>query len=276
MFISRNICAIILGLLLLSCGKKQEVHTAAESPSEPDLAGVLVDTEDNTGEKDVYSADTEDNKDDNSEMRKVLETYQWRLPIDEWSALKFTGNNYRLGRYGEGGEPFCYGTYEIDGLRIKINYPDNIEEWNLKYEFNQRIFEWMFPSENAAEFIYDEDYVDFYVTSCLRNGDKVLKNPALGSPAGEKYMLDGIEVIKYNERESHIIVLENLRMRERPDINAPTVDLYVYLTGFDKSFKGHILHRDSLNSFDAITIKEDTINGITAPWYHVSVVLGEV
>ena len=274
MRINRTAMAIFLGLLVIACGKKQDVQ------DKPDLAVFSIDVADN---EDAPFTDSEDTI---PEIREVLETYIWSLPIAELMAIEFRENRYSLRHFAPGGQSFCWGSYEIDGLRVRLNFPDMIDKQLLGLEPNQgffdwmipyqRAYEWLFPGEDTIEFIFDADYVDFYVASGLRYGDEILRNYALRSPDGEKYVLDGIEVIKYDGRTNHIIVRENLRMREGPSINFPTVNLDVYIVGLDKEFSGYLLYKNSVNSFDAVTIKKDIIGGIEAPWYRVNVMLDEI
>ena len=238
---NRGVAIVFLGVLVFSFGGKLTAHEGAGSA-----------------------------------MREALETHRWHLPFNEFSAIRFYDATYSLGGFGQGWEEFCFGRYEIDGDRVRIYYPDIISEWNLKYEFYQRIFEWMFPNGGDAVFVFDEDYVDFDVHSRLINGDRILKNYFLRSPAGEEYVLDGVPVIKYDKREDYVVMLANLRMRAGPGVSSPTVDLRVYFSDLNREISGHILHRNSINSFDAVTVHEDVIDGIRAPWYRVNVILDEV
>jgi hypothetical protein len=43
-----------------------------------------------------------------------------------------------------------------------------------------------------------------------------------------------------------------------------------------RSVTSNIVYTDDVYSFDAKTIKTDTIDGITAPWYRISIILDEV
>jgi hypothetical protein len=208
---------------------------------------------------------------------EVLEKYRWTLPIDEWAAIKFLDNTYLLGRFGEGGEPFCKGIYEINKDEVIIYYPDEIIDWIYAYDSSKKNIRMDVWRKERVIFIYNNKYIDFYVSGCLKSDDKILKNSFLSSPVGNKYVLDGIDVLKYDYMKSHIVILENLRMRELPSLDSKTENLTIYFIGADnKKIVGDITFKNSIHSFDAITVEKDTIDGITAPWYRISVILNEV
>jgi hypothetical protein len=209
-------------------------------------------------------------------INDIVKIYRWSIPITEFAAVKFHNDNiYSLGQFGEGPGPFCRGTYKVMNNKIIMDYPFEIEEWLFVYEVSKKILDWVFEQNKTATFFYEHDYIDFYVRTCLRNGNKILKNHSIESPAGHIYNLDGVDVMKYDNHKSHVIITENLRMREKPSISAETVNLSVYLFWKSVTIKGNITHKNAIHGFDAITVRKDTIDGITAPWYRITVVLDE-
>jgi hypothetical protein len=204
------------------------------------------------------------------EISDIIKTHQWRLPIED-SVIRFLDNNtYKLGHPMWDGF-FCSGTYELDNHDIKIYYPNNLSGYNnenpLSYQKN--VLDWMFSNNKMVVFTYDAAYIDFYTYTCLRNGTKILRNFRYTSPYGQEYELEGVKVIKYNDDISTIVTTDNVRMREFPDINAKTKNVPVYIQSESRDLNGNILYKNSVNLFNAKTVKEDTIDGITAPWYHV-------
>jgi hypothetical protein len=200
----------------------------------------------------------------------ILKTDYWDLSLES-SVIRFSDDHYALGHPFHDGY-FCRGEYNVSGNTVRIYYPKDLAGNILSYQNN--VLEYVFEGKEFVEYSYDSDYIDFSVSSCLRHNEKILRNYAWRSPFGEKYSLNGIDVIKYNEMTDAILVSENLRMRAYPDIAARTVTLTRYLHGPEQEITGNILYEGSINNFNAITVKRDTIDGITAPWYHVSVDLG--
>jgi hypothetical protein len=228
-----------------------------------------------------FSKDAIENGIDLNDIRTVLTIYRWTTEF-EVSHISFEPDNtYRLFTAPEGAG-FGSGTYHVEGNTITVNYPSETELWKGLPETTMK---WLFADRNPLVLAYDKEYRDFRVLTCLRFEDKMLKNYAIESPFDEEYELDGFEVVKYREREreSRVLVLENLRMRELPEITADTVTLEreIYVTDADtgyyvaKSFASDIVYAHTVETFDAKTVKTDTIDGITAPWYRLRIVLND-
>jgi hypothetical protein len=65
--------------------------------------------------------------------------------------------------------------------------------------------------------------------------------------------------------------LENLRLRRLPEINAPMVNVYYenYPEELGISIPSSIIPKNYIVKFNAVTVKKDRIDGITAPWYRI-------
>ena len=205
------------------------------------------------------------------ERTNPLQDTTWSFPIDSIAYLKFTDRHYDI-IFSVGGH-FCRGDYIFSGNKLTLYYP-NLDQ--LLFERSGNLLNWLFQGSSQTTFTYDPEYIDFDYVSSLRDGSRLLRNMSNPSPSDQKYRLSGVDVIKYDIKQSMVLILDNLRMREHPDINAATVTLTRYLVGPDESFTSHLVHKNSFHSFDAKTVKEDTIDGITAPWYRIIVILGEV
>ena len=93
-------------------------------------------------------------------------------------------------------------------------------------------------------------------------------------PAYAKINYEGTDCIRYPwnndgiDRE-YIVILENLKLRKYPSLKSPPVTVY----GIDEDNVGYFYGNRSIALagqtcvIRAKTIKEDTIDGITAPWY---------
>jgi hypothetical protein len=210
---------------------------------------------------------------------KSLTVYRWTTAIGN-SHISFGLDNTYLLFTAPEGDWFGEGLYRVEGDTFTLDYPFKMQLWE---GLPEATIKWLFNETASTALIYDKEYRDFDVLTCLRLGNKILKNYANESPFGEEYVLGGFQVVKYNERENSVLVLENLRMRKYPETSADPVTLNQWVevlaeTGAYTSnfFISDVVYAGSVNRFDAKTVKMDTIDGITAPWYRISIILGDV
>ena len=90
------------------------------------------------------------------------------------------------------------------------------------------------------------------------------------SPAGQVYTYKGEDVIKYpkdpDDLDAEYYTTANVRMRYYPDVEAAEVAISFLDDDFQSSTERTIIYKDTrINAF-AETVKQDTIDGITAPW----------
>jgi len=195
---------------------------------------------------------------------------RWCLPDEFMAHIEFSEQKYDI-IFAVGGY-FCSGDYIYNGNEVTLFYP---EVDKPPFMLGTDALNWLFQNSKQAVFVYDPNYVDFDCVSSLRNGERLLKNMSNPSPYGKIYQLQGYDVIKYNRQESMVLVLDNLRMRESPHMDSRVISLNIHLVGVDESFSTHVVHKNSINYFDAKTVKQDTIDGITAPWYRITIILDE-
>lgn len=175
------------------------------------------------------------------------------------------------------------GFYEMGGNTVKLR-PPAIKNFSL--------YEVMFPGNAEQIFIYEYDYPDFYDFGVLYNDNIVLRSHFHARPeeTSKKLILDGIEV--YKEKERYYTVTENLRLRSRPSVSQgklKTIDsaysLYralKYMYGdfeSEEDFSDYAVNSENTKSevllkgqevrIVARTANEDTIDGVTAPWYYI-------
>jgi hypothetical protein len=92
-----------------------------------------------------------------------------------------------------------------------------------------------------------------------------------------------MNVIKCNSYEDRVEIMENLRMREYPDVNAETVILSVSVPYFNEEGNFYqevdetknIVRAGEVYYYERKTVKKETIDGITAPWYRIEIVLND-
>jgi hypothetical protein len=223
-----------------------------------------------------YSEDAVETGMDFDNIGKILLIYRWTTEF-EYSHISFEqDDSYRLFTAPEGAG-FGAGFYRIDGYEIIMDYPYEILE--IGTDLVPKTVEWLFDGTESRVLTYDKSYRDFDVLTCLRFGDKILRNLAIKSPVGEEYELDGFRVVKYPERERYVLILENLRIRNSPEVTADTVTVSRVVDWHPskmRSVTSNIVYTDDVYSFDAKTIKTDIIDGIIAPWYRISIILDDV
>jgi hypothetical protein len=269
---------VILGVA--SCEKKtvfidESLNLAApDNSSEAETIGKSIHQPDKKLEID-YSRDAVENSMDLDDIGKALLIHWWTTEFEK-SHIDFGPDNTYLLFTAPEGDTFGWGTYRIEGDTVIVNYPSKTRLWEGLPETTMK---WLFRGMEPTVLTYDKFYRDFDVSTCLMFGDKKLINYAIESPVGEEYEIDGFQVVKYRERENSVLILENLRMRKLPEITADTVTLNRVVDWNPVKLKfaaSDIVYAGDIHSFDAKTIKTDTLDGITAPWYRITVILDDI
>jgi hypothetical protein len=285
---------LIVSLAIVSCERK-----AAQTGEPPNLTAISNSEETDATEESIHQSEVKPDIDyskDAIENGINLDNINDVLLISVWTALKRSwigfkwDNTYLLSTAPEG-DWFGEGVYRVEGNDVVLEYPFKtmLGEEGLSVD----TMEWLFEGENPTVLTYDKSYRDFNVLTCLRHGDKKLISYAIKSPVWEEYELDGFQVVKYPEQESRVLILENLKMRKFPEITADTVmlgrwmdipwdiirmnklDDTVTMYPLGISIVSDVVYTDMLASFNAKTVKKDTIDGITAPWYRLNIVLND-
>jgi hypothetical protein len=224
--------------------------------------------------------DVVQNNIDLDDLGYVLTIYNWDLDFEN-SVIDFKADGkYSLGHPMHDGY-FAYGDYEVNGNSVLMRYPYEIHDgWNATDFYGPRVLDWLFDGTEDSVLVYDKSYKTYGVVTCLRYGDKILKNYALQSPYGQEYEIDGLAVIKCNKFESMVEIKENLKMRKSPDINADAVTLTVESEYFNgegrlayRDITGNIVKEGEICNYTQKTVKQDVIDGITAPWYRIIIAL---
>ena len=159
---------------------------------------------------------------------------------------------------------FCDGTYSFSKNTIKINYPFNyIDKDNIK-----RLKDFGLNSDKASEIIIDLDNSNIFNEGAYISGKKVFWSDR-PSASYKEYIVDGVKCVKYPIR---IRIKENLKMRKTPSLKGELVhlDYYNYET---KTYieDRTVVFKDEEYKILARTVTEDTIDGITSPWYLINV-----
>jgi hypothetical protein len=214
---------------------------------------------------------------DLDDVETVLKIYNWDMGFEN-SVIDFkTHGEYLLGHHTNDGF-FAIGDYEVNGNNVLMYYPHEIQDGGDAVDFyGPRVLKWLFDGKKETVLVYDKTYKTYSVVTCLRHGDKILKNYVLQSPYGQEYEVNGLAVIKCNEFESRVEIKENLKMRKEPDVNADAVTLTVYREAIlnEEGVTSNIVRSGEQYAYDQKTVKQDTIDGITAPWYRIIVIISD-
>ena len=140
---------------------------------------------------------------------------------------------------------------------------NNIEEINL-----------IFPNKKDTYISYNPDYKDFNFKTCLENSNNNFPSKDKKSEEGQIYELDSFEVIKINKK---IVSTENMKLRVRPSsIEKEIFTEYQwpyaypnYENYYQIESESNLLLKGYICFTDAVTLKEDKIENIKSPWYHI-------
>ncbi|MBQ8384456.1 MAG: hypothetical protein IJX45_04400 [Spirochaetaceae bacterium] len=169
----------------------------------------------------------------------------------------------------------------------KFSYknPFNIDELNELFSVDD--------GNQFVDFVYDENFCTFDYKGGYRNGKVLLTDGQTKTPDGTVCYIGDIQVVK---KSGHLVPIENLKLREEPSANAQTGSInyayelwgmraeeYRHSNGFNENYilaaedfydeknELSILLAGMIKNFDAVTVEQDTIDGITAPWYRICV-----
>jgi hypothetical protein len=275
----KGLCFFLLAAVFgpLSCEKKAVWTGESPKLAASDVSEKTAATEENIRQPEV-NPETDTSQDavkkgiDFDNVGEVLLIGWWNTKFQRSHISFKTGGDYLLTTAPEG-DWFGEGVYRVEGNTIIVEYPFKTL---LTDGLSVDTMEWLFKGENPTVLTYDKSYRDFDVLTCLRFGDKILRNRRIESPVGEEYELDGFQVVKYEDRENNVLILENLRMRKLPEATADAVTLK-RIVGWEelKSVTSDIVYAGDVYGFDAKTVKTDAIDSITAPWYRLVVVLND-
>lgn len=200
-----------------------------------------------------------------------------------WVYIEFLDENQYTFCSPYGGYLHRKYNYTLVGNKLTLEYCDE----NIYY-LGQDIQPLIFPEKKDVTYEWDSKYIDFYCTGAFIHGKTIFINFATPTPVGTECILNEAKVIKQSGQEK-VVALENLRLRERPSLSAPTA--YFNYTGmmlinmystndedrqfiankinFENEIKMQILIAGLAVEYDAITSFEETIDGIQAPWYRI-------
>ena len=122
----------------------------------------------------------------------------------------------------------------------------------------------------------DPEYADFHSSGALRHeASGTIYATGVESPAGEVYSFMGADCRKHpvdGPSRRYISPDSNLRMRSTPSLSGELVVMpYNYYARSSDTYyyaaQRSVIYQDTVHLVRAVTVKEDTVDGITAPWY---------
>ncbi|MBP5601088.1 MAG: hypothetical protein J6X78_00015 [Treponema sp.] len=278
------ICCALLFLLIAGCSKKTQENQASELQEQ--VSETSVKSEENLPpEKGTYAyIKTIKSKQEYKEAVKDLtQDYlmgRWSIEVisEDLNFVYFSfdedGTYYVFSPYG--GYMGQNGKYKLDGNSLTLFFP-NFE--------SSRWDELIFPGKKETTLVYDYDFIDFYEVGVLRNEHLILRKGVEARPARTKCILKGMEVIKTDN--TPVVAKDNLKLRHQPSLKGKEGSFWyrAYLNAelrelLEKKFHQvnendekmvlNVMLKGMVTSYNAKTVREDTIDGITAPWYMIS------
>lgn len=171
------------------------------------------------------------------------------------------------------------GKYTLDGNSVTLFYPnETMGQWEAL----------VFPDGKETTLVYDSEFKDFYCAGVLRNERLILRNWVEKTPVGEKCVLKGIDVIKTDEKS--VVAKDNLKLRYEPSqkgregrfwypmlltMSLKDVLEDSYYAADSSSPPVNVILKGTRTCYTARTVREDTIDGITAPWYRITLFDGD-
>lgn len=222
------------------------------------------------GKSSIYAEGIDTYEKTAEEKAKLYVNCEIFSSLDVYS-LSFSNDNYYSaspGRHDGSYRGTYYITYSPEGCVLHLSDIFTNDQMNYyEREFNDRIYPKICtikPEEanfNNIGLLYNErcddyDYMGYWS-----------RKP---SPAGQVYTYEGEDVIKYpkdpDDLDAEYYTTANVRMRYYPDVEAAEVAISFLDDDFQSSTERTIIYEDTrINAF-AETVKQDTIDGITAPW----------
>ena len=206
----------------------------------------------------------------------LLGTWSVEVISEELNYVYFAfdddGTYYIFSPYG--GYMGQQGKYKLDGNNLTLFFP-NFES----SAWDERIF----PDKKETTLVYDYDFKDFYDVGVLHNNHLILRNGVEKTTVGSRCFLKGREVIKTENKP--VVAKDNLKLRLEPSLKGKEANFWYrmflvatlrelledsYYKVEDNQELLNVMLKGIQTSYDARTVKEDTIDGITAPWYRIS------
>jgi len=307
------ILCLVFAVVFSSCSKKQaepeskvqkeekvktaEVPSKSEEPQEKETEVFDFSTPWSPAESDdpddPASAYQQVNK-----MDKAPEHLTEEYVVRTWNIeILSTGVDYVYFKFGRGGNyrvvsPFggylgYHGKYEIQEDKLIVHTDGNDNGWTQYPD--------VFPEGKDIVLDYDYNYKDFANVGVLKNDGIICRSGVELQKPGTVCWKNGIEVEKLEG--IYLVPTDNMKLREYPTLNAKEKK-YNYTGWFwagrlneageeymmpkvDNSEYGNYMYKNDcllkgmIISSTIKTTKQDTVDGVTAPWYLITLTPAE-
>lgn len=211
--------------------------------------------------------------------------------LNYWSLNFYYDGTYTISGRHDGTMTGRYELYEdpySGGYFVKFTgcgYDNNEEEFEHSHE---DLYGTEYVTRFPGTYRFDPDYVDFNICGAFTYTDdaEIAIPCSKQSPSGQEYdyffAASGTyeKVYKYpgfgETGQALLYVNENTKMREEPFLDADEIYMsyYDYESG-EYTESRCVLFADTTHRIAGVTVRKDTIDGITAPWYLVVEYNGE-
>ena len=277
---------LLICLSFFGCSKNQETAVSAQKGGTQNS----IDSADFAGMEEAGGATEENNFES-----QPFEKYRLAVSIEgaaRSSALfvEFLDENTCCFLSPFGGYLWPDLEYKLSGNTLSLSRfpyenPFNIDELNELFSLDSQT--------QFVDFVYDESFCTFDYKGGYRNGRVMLTDGQTKTPDGTVCYIGDTKAVK---KSGHLVPMENLKVRREPTTNAQTGTInyaYEFLWMREEEYRDPnrfnenytlanenfydekntlpILLAGMTTEFDAVTVEKDTIDGITAPWYRISV-----
>ncbi len=199
---------------------------------------------------------------------KLLSTSWVMSPNESYVLLFYSDDYFVIG--GSHADPFAFGKYKIDtGWVVLYSY-----DYNSNVELCKKIFT---KDEVYCGFNADSDNL-FYGHELVLNAtydsgfnlQGISFFPEGGyKKDGSKALVDGLTVIAKKSKKT---LADNVRFRTKPSTNSATQNIWLYEEKYygTPDEKTDIIKKGELVTTYARTLEYETIDGVTACWYYIS------
>lgn len=294
---------LAFSIIFSSCSKKQKNSVQGDKLESAEPVSKVSENEKSVTEEEIkvydFSIPWEPAEDDNpndpasayqqvNTMDKAPEHMTEEYLVRNWQIdILSTGVDYVYFKFGRGGNfrvvsPFggylgFHGKYEIDGDKVILS-AEALEGWTQLKD--------VFTAGNEIILEYDYNYKDYANVGVLKNDQIICRSGVEYTPTGTVCWMNDIEVEKIER--IFIVPTDNMKLRARPDLKAKEKK-YGYTNLFWFSYMeeageeymlpnsdneySHYMNKDDcllkgrIVSTTYKTTKQDTVDGVTAPWY---------
>lgn len=199
---------------------------------------------------------------------KLMSTFWVMEPNESYILLFYSDDYFVIG--GSHADPFAFGKYKIDtGWLVLYSY-----DYNSNVEFCKKIFTkdevYCGLNTKSDNLFYEHELVLNASYDSGFNLQGISFYPEGGyKKDGSKALLDGFPVIAKKTKRT---LSDNVRFRTKPATSSATQNIWLYEEKYygTPDEKTDVIKKGELVTTYARTLGYETIDGVTACWYYIS------